>query len=108
MRTEDIGDREPSNWVPISSPQVLAALGKLGEELGEASAIISRCIIQGLGGKNPESGEGNWAALEKELADVRGLSALVIRQLGLDEEAIADRAEKKRNMKANWIKDLPA
>jgi hypothetical protein len=107
MTDKDIVDKHTSDWVPISSPRTLAALGKLGEEAGELSAIISRCIIQGLGGKNPETGEINIMALEKEIADVRGLSALVIRQLGLDENIIEYRAGKKRNMKANWIKDLP-
>jgi hypothetical protein len=107
MRTEDIVDKHTSDWVPISSPRTLAALGKLGEEAGELSAIISRCIIQGLAGVNPETGEVNLVALEKEIADVRGLSKLVIQQLGLDETAIEYRAGMKRNMKANWIKDLP-
>jgi hypothetical protein len=106
MRTEDIDGKRPSAWIPVSEPRVLAALGKLAEEVNELGAIIARSIIQGTRGTNPETGELNIEALEKEIADVRGLSALVIRQFGLDESAIAERAEKKRQMKYDWIQML--
>lgn len=101
METRDI--KEPNLWIPISDPLVLAAIGKLGEEASELGAIIFRCVIQGLDGKNPETGELNINDLLKEIADVRGLSNLVIRQLELDVSAISERAEKKRIMKRKWI-----
>lgn len=107
MRTEDIGDKEPSNWIPISDPKTLAALGKLGEEVNELGEIIFRSIIQGLNERNPETGKLNLEALEEEIADVRGLSALVIRQFELNEGAIAERAERKRKVKQSWISMLP-
>jgi NTP pyrophosphatase (non-canonical NTP hydrolase) len=103
MKTEDIDGKRPSKWIPITDLKTLAALGKLAEEVNELGAIIARSIIQGLNGANPETGNINVDDLEKEIADVRGLSALVIRQLGLDEAAIAERAEKKRQMKRDWI-----
>jgi hypothetical protein len=106
MQTEDIGGKKPSKWIPITDLKTLAALGKLAEEVNELGAIIARSIIQGLGGANPETGEINIAALAKEIADVSGLSELVIDQLGLDAAAINERAEKKLRMKQEWIEML--
>lgn len=106
MKTEDIDGHRPSKWIPITDLQTLAALGKLAEECGELSAIIARCVIQGLNGVNPETGEINDDDLQKEIADVRGLSQLVIRQFGFDDAFIAERAEKKYQMKREWLEML--
>lgn len=59
-----------SPWVPLTDPKLLKPLGKLLEELGEATSAASRCLIQGFEGTNPETGQGNLAWLENELADV--------------------------------------
>lgn len=104
METNKIG--EPSKWVPLSAPGDLAALGKLLEEANELGAIIARIVIQGLHGVNPDTGERNIDALAEEIADVRGLSRLVIDRYRLDESAIAERAERKRLMKLKWIRML--
>lgn len=105
METEDIG--RPAKWLPITHQRTLAALGKLAEEVNELGAIIARCIIQGLDGANPETGELNIDALTKEIADVRGLSQLVQIQLDLDAIKILNRAKKKFDMKRDWIEMLP-
>jgi NTP pyrophosphatase (non-canonical NTP hydrolase) len=106
MRTEDIDGHRPSKWIPMTDLQALAALGKLAEECGELSAIIARCIIHGIEEKDPETGEVNAIALKKEIADVQGLSKLVVRHFGMDPAAIAERAEKKYRMKVEWLEML--
>lgn len=104
VETKDIG--EPSKWEPITNPSDLAALGKLAEEVNELGAIIARAIIQGLLGTDPDTGKVNLFALQEEIADVRGLSKLVIDRYGLDESEIGERAERKRKMKLEWIRML--
>jgi NTP pyrophosphatase (non-canonical NTP hydrolase) len=106
MKTEDIDGYRPSKWVPCTDLRTLAALGKLAEECGELSAIIARCIIQGPDGKNPETSEINCNDLEKEIADVVGLSRLVARHFQMDPARIAERAEKKFRMKEEWLEML--
>ena len=106
MRTEDIDSTRPSKWIPITDLQTLAALGKLQEELGELTAIIGRCIIQGINEKDPETGEVNRDNLQKEIADVQGISFLVSEHLGLDLYQIGVRAEKKLRMKRDWLEML--
>jgi hypothetical protein len=106
MRTEDIDNTRPSKWIPIADRKTLAALGKLAEEVNELGTIIARSIIQGLDGADPKTGIINIDALATEIADVRGLSALLIKQLDLDESAIAERGEKKHRMKSAWIEML--
>lgn len=103
-KTHDIG--EPSKWVPMTDARKLAAIGKLCEEANELGCIIARCIIQGLDGCDPDTGQPNLDALRDEIADVRGLSRLVIDELGLDESMIGDRGERKRQMKLKWLKLL--
>jgi NTP pyrophosphatase (non-canonical NTP hydrolase) len=102
--TDKIG--EPSRWVPISNPRHLAALGKLLEELGEATSIAARCIIQGIDEKDPKTGEVNRAALAKEIADVGALSDLVADELNINLEEMWDRAKKKYDMKKKWLEML--
>lgn len=106
MRTEDIEGHRPSKWVPCTDLRTLAALGKLAEECGELSSIIARCVIQGVDGMDPETGMSNLTSLEHELADVRGLSRLVIEHLHLMKNQIEERAEKKLQMKRDWLEML--
>lgn len=66
-----------SPWQPESDPVMLAALGKLSEELGEASARVARCIIHGINETDPDSSRTNREELCRELADVEaGIQAL--------------------------------
>lgn len=107
MRTEDIDTHKVSTWIPTNDPILLSALGKLCEEAGELVSIISRIIIQGgLDECDPETGKSNREALQEELADVQGLSNLVANVLFLDHQGIDLRANKKYNMKAEWLEML--
>lgn len=49
----------PNPWHPISDPVDLKHLGKLSEELGECSAAVARCIIQGIDECEPVTGKIN-------------------------------------------------
>lgn len=65
------GLKPPSPWRPETDLLRLAVLGKLLEELGECTAIVSRCLIQGIDEGDPETFVPNRTSLEKEIADVR-------------------------------------
>ena len=80
----------------------LAHLGKLGEEAGELSSIVSRCIIQGINEADPESGKSNREALAEEIADVFAMAELVIERFSLHRTHIADRMTRKIAMKRAW------
>lgn len=101
METKDIG--EPSDWQPISDKVVLAFLGKLAEEASELSGIIARTIIQGLDGVNPETKKPNIIALAEEIADVRAMSAIAVKELHLNWLTILERVERKQKMKNKWL-----
>ena len=90
----------------MKNERKLAAIGKLLEELGECVAACSRTVIQGLDGVDPDDGTPNLIAVSEEIADVRGLSQLVIDELNLDHSAIAERGERKRKMKLAWLEML--
>lgn len=96
------GTERPSKWIPVANEVDLAHLGKLGEELGELSAIVSRCIIQGIDGADPETGKPNLLALQEEIADVRAMSQLAIERFNLAEGEIVFRAQRKVAMKRTW------
>lgn len=78
-------------WLPMTRPIDLKHLGKLGEELGEASAAVARCIIQGIGEREPVTGKPNREWLEDELADVLANAELVIGHFGLDRLRMEER-----------------
>jgi len=102
METKDIADHEPSLWIPITDPITLAHLGKLGEELGECSAIVSRCIIQGMDGVDPSSGKINRDALRDELADVNAMTRLASELFALPLDTMQTRVQRKMKMKRTW------
>lgn len=89
-------------WHPITRPIDLKHLGKLGEELSEAGAAVSRCIIQGVDECEPVTRKSNRQWLEEELADVRANTDLVVRHFGLDETKIAARAARKIEHLRAW------
>jgi NTP pyrophosphatase (non-canonical NTP hydrolase) len=95
-----------SPWVPMSRAIDLKHLGKLGEELGEASAAVSRCIIQGIGECEPVTKKPNKEWLENELADVQANIALVTKQFGLDAERMAQRVAQKIEHLSAWHRML--
>lgn len=106
MDTDKIRQKTASNWQPMTNKHDLAVLGKLGEEAGELSAAISRCIIQGLNEKHPSTGKSNRLWLEEELADAQALISLAIARLGLDQAAIEDRRLAKFDYAHPWLKGL--
>lgn len=100
--------KPPSLWIP--EPDILkrAALGKLGEELGECASIVSRCLIQGIAGLDPETSKPNVSQLEDEIADVLMGAALVQERLGLDHDRIRARVQRKLEHKREWLRMLEA
>lgn len=94
-------------WVPITDRAQLRVLGKLGEELGEASAIVARCIIQGVDEREPVTGKLNREALENELADARATIAQVVAHYGLDERRMDEREARKRAHLDAWAELVP-
>lgn len=93
-------------WHPITKPIDLKHLGKLGEECGELSAIVSRCIIQGLDGINPDTKEINRHNLEEEIADVLANIYLVLDHFRLDENSIGIRRRGKIKKLLTWHNNL--
>lgn len=89
-------------WHPIQDPVDLKHLGKLGEELGECSAAVSRCIIQGVDQTEPVTGKLNRTWLEDEIADVLGNAQLVMERFSLDAKRIRERAEDKVKRLRTW------
>lgn len=82
-------------WQPERDPLALAVLGKLAEELAEASAIVARCIIQGIAESEPVTGKPNADALENELADVAATMFMVIDHYGLNRMRMDRRRDRK-------------
>lgn len=103
MEDKDIPKDGPSDWQPITEKYILARLGKLGEEACELSAILFRCIIQGIDEREPVTGKLNREALEDEIADVTALSGLAIDYFNLDLVRMQRRAQQKRNYKQPWF-----
>lgn len=89
-------------WHPIKNAKDLKHLGKLGEELGECSAAVSRCIIQGMDGKEPLTQKVNRQWLEEEIADVIANTDLVIQHFKLDDLAILKRSQLKKAKLKEW------
>lgn len=94
--------KPPSPWMPVRDPLALAVLGKLAEELAEAGAVVSRCIIQGIDENEPRTGKPNRKWLEEELADVWATIRVAVRHFGLDSGAITIRTIAKRRHMSAW------
>lgn len=91
-----------SPWHPTINLTDLAVLGKLGEELGECSAAVGRCIVQGITGSEPVTHEPNRIMLEKEMADVLACVEHTIRRFNLNRAAILARRTVKIDQHAEW------
>jgi NTP pyrophosphatase (non-canonical NTP hydrolase) len=89
-------------WRPLKSALTLKHLGKLGEECGELSAAISRCIIQGVDGKEPITGKENIFWVEEEIADVLANTDLVVEHLNLSVVRIKNRRKEKKRKLRVW------
>lgn len=91
-----------SPWRPITDPIDKKVLGKLLEELGEATSAAARCLIQGLDESDPTSGEINRQWLEKELADVQACIDVAVERFQMDAQHMAMRSLRKRRCYAVW------
>jgi hypothetical protein len=89
-------------WHPMTDARDVKTLGKLGEETGELSAAICRCLIQGVDECEPVTGKSNRQWLEDEIADVRLHIRLVIERFALDEKRMAEREAKKEGGVRWW------
>lgn len=98
-QTEDLSTQP---WKPMDNPIDIKHMGKLLEETGELGAIAARCLIQGMDGKNPETGKLNSIALEDEIADILVNTRLVQEHFDLDAERVLKRAEDKYPRLRAW------
>lgn len=89
-------------WHPMKDTVDIKHLGKLGEETGELSAIISRCLIQGIYEQEPVTGKFNVNALEEEIADVLANIDLVVQRFNLNKGFILIRREEKVKRLTDW------
>lgn len=94
--------RDANPWHPITNAVDLKHLGKLGEELNECGAAVSRCIIQGVDEREPETGKLNRDWLQDEIADVLANIDLVIQRFKLDVTKMAPRRERKKLHLRQW------
>lgn len=91
-----------AKWVPTTDLLMLRRMGKLGEELGEAQAVASRVIIQGLDEVDPGSGKVNRQRLQEELADVQAQIGCTVLALNLDQDYMARRTAEKMRQMGEW------
>lgn len=94
--------RDANPWHPIKDAVALKHLGKLTEELGEAIAASSRCIIQGIDECEPVTGKSNRTWLEDELADVMAGISLCIEHFELDFKRMELRSIRKAQHLKQW------
>lgn len=95
-------DKVVSPWMPTTDPIRLALLGKLCEELNKAGSAASRCIIQGVLGKNPKDGKLNLDWLHEELADVQACINLVKDTFVMHGKMFDERVERKMQHLRKW------
>jgi hypothetical protein len=98
--TDDLKDANP--WEPMTRSIDLKHLGKLCEELNEAGAAVSRCIIQGIDEREPVTKVVNRIWLENELADVLANINLVMKHFQLNEARMTIRINKKTTHLRQW------
>jgi NTP pyrophosphatase (non-canonical NTP hydrolase) len=89
-------------WRPTTDELQLRRLGKLLEELGELTAVASRCVIQGIDEIDPSSGEVNRQRLEDEMGDVYAQLHCTMKSLDLDCLKILKRNLRKRAYMKEW------
>jgi len=80
----------------------LKCLGKLLEELGEAVAAASRCLIQGIDETEPITGKPNRLWLEEELADIQAGARIVTERFHLRKDFIEARSARKEVQLRAW------
>lgn len=91
-----------NKWTPTTDLLTLRRMGKLLEELGEASNVAARVIIQGIDEVDPGSGKVNRERLENELADVQAQIGCTVLAFDLDQDRMARRTAEKMRQMAEW------
>lgn len=89
-------------WAAESNALFVRRLGKTGEECGELSAVVTRCIIQGVDGVDPSSGKTNRERLFDELADVQAQIDCCVETFAIDIFAFESRVLFKRERMGEW------
>ncbi len=101
--TKDVSKQSVHPWEPLRERTELKILGKLLEELGELTAAVSRCIIQGgIDEVEPTTGKPNSQWLMEELADVSAGIFLVCDHYDFDEGLLVAREEAKIAKLREW------
>ncbi len=90
----------PETWGPITADDGLIVT--LIARLALASKVAARCVIQGMEGRDPQSGQCNSAWLERCLRRVVGPIGRVIDGYGLDRDHIVARAITKMARLRAW------
>lgn len=103
MDTKDIPNTFPTPWIPETDLQRCAVLGKTVEECGELLAIVGRCQIQGIDGRDPKTGKTNRQALTEEVGDVLARCQAIIQKFELDSLVISSRSENKFHFLNKWL-----
>lgn len=93
-------------WQPMVKPIDLKHIGKLGEECGELSAVVARCIIQGLRECEPVTGKINSEWLEEEIADVLANIELNLQHFKLNRDRVQARMSMKMHNLRIWHNQL--
>lgn len=96
-----------NKWEPPTDQRLLRRVGKTGEELCEAGAVVCRIVIQGIDGVDPSSGKTNRERLEDELADVQAQIFCTVRDLDLDNIRMAERRDLKVDLMRQWESHFP-
>jgi NTP pyrophosphatase (non-canonical NTP hydrolase) len=91
-----------NKWIREQNEQACRRLGKTGEELGEAVAVVTRAIIQGVEEIDPSSGKTNRQRMEEEFADVLAQIQCDIDFFGLDFERMQIRMSDKMARMRAW------
>lgn len=91
-----------SPWFPETDTNTVRGLGKTLEELGECTSAVARCLIQGINEVEPTTKKSNRQWLQDEVADVMAQFAVLIDSVGLDNDAIQERAERKVIQMREW------
>jgi NTP pyrophosphatase (non-canonical NTP hydrolase) len=89
-------------WTPMTDQVSVKILGKLAEELGELTAAVSRCLIQGIAESEPVTGKPNRQWLEEEIADVVAGLTMTMQHFQLDVEKCDSRSLRKMENLAAW------
>lgn len=89
-------------WLPEPNAHYQRRIGKTLEELGELTAVLGRCAIQGIESIDPSSGESNRYRLEKEIADVMAQCEETINVLNLNFAFIGLRIVEKMRQMEEW------